>query len=61
MGSVTRKTQAVILLVRISTHTLRGERDLVAVTGLSAVVPISTHTLRGERDLRIISITTCSV
>ena len=35
---------------RISTHTLRGERDVVLNADDSKSV-ISTHTLRGERDL----------
>ena len=34
---------------RISTHTLRGERDLI-ITCCVADTAISTHTLRGERD-----------
>ena len=34
----------------ISTHTLRGERDLMNISETNVAV-ISTHTLRGERDL----------
>ena len=33
----------------ISTHTLRGERDLI-IENLMTTAKISTHTLRGERD-----------
>ena len=33
----------------ISTHTLRGERDLNVADFLTGIA-ISTHTLRGERD-----------
>ena len=37
------------MAVKISTHTLRGERDLSSY--LFPFLPfISTHTLRGERD-----------
>ena len=50
MGSVTK----IIFLGngnrKISTHTLRGERDVVLNADDSKSV-ISTHTLRGERDL----------
>ena len=35
---------------RISTHTLRGERDLKILYENTFGVMISTHTLRGERD-----------
>ncbi len=49
MGSVTGKEPEWVNEQRISTHTLRGERD----EGKKFVVTvdtISTHTLRGERD-----------
>ena len=35
---------------KISTHTLRGERDLPQFVYKYRISPISTHTLRGERD-----------
>ena len=34
---------------QISTHTLRGERDILS-RGTVKNLKISTHTLRGERD-----------
>ena len=34
----------------ISTHTLRGERDIVGSANNVDLLCISTHTLRGERD-----------
>ena len=37
--------------IKISTHTLRGERDMTA-TQKKELLAISTHTLRGERDHR---------
>ena len=37
---------------RISTHTLRGERDIPHLYSLQIAL-ISTHTLRGERDFDI--------
>ena len=52
VGSVTGKEPEWVNEQRISTHTLRGERD----EGKKFVVTvdtISTHTLRGERDYRL--------
>ena len=44
---------------RISTHTLRGERDGIEPTPLLSKI-ISTHTLRGERDmLKIDTVLNC--
>ena len=37
----------------ISTHTLRGERDIYTYS-IYLLIAISTHTLRGERDLHIV-------
>ena len=55
MGSVTLKETVLFEQLKISTHTLRGERDAKELgdftyTNGSAAYPISTHTLRGERD-----------
>ena len=50
MGSVTALSNATISPFKISTHTLRGERDLLPPQELQSYA-ISTHTLRGERDL----------
>ena len=55
MGSVTLKETVLFEQLKISTHTLRGERDFTYTNG-SAAYPISTHTLRGERDLTPLSI-----
>ena len=49
VGSVTRKDKKAKIYSRISTHTLRGERDQQTITQQSQQ-RISTHTLRGERD-----------
>ena len=49
MGSVTALSNATISPFKISTHTLRGERDLLPPQELQSYA-ISTHTLRGERD-----------
>ena len=38
------------IINKISTHTLRGERDLNSLGLTDDVRQISTHTLRGERD-----------
>ena len=51
MGSVTDSGIKWILKDLISTHTLRGERDMTA-TQKKELLAISTHTLRGERDHR---------
>ena len=49
VGSVTCFTFLNTCYFRISTHTLRGERDVDMVL-ISGGLKISTHTLRGERD-----------
>ena len=49
VGSVTFTFTLVFAVFCISTHTLRGERD-IAVLDSSSMQFISTHTLRGERD-----------
>ena len=49
MGSVTLAKIAKEHNASISTHTLRGERDLMNISETNVAV-ISTHTLRGERD-----------
>ena len=46
--------------VRISTHTLRGERDYTGGAVEKGCTVISTHTLRGERDLTVY-IRTCLI
>ena len=51
MGSVTYFNLCLTLTVYISTHTLRGERD-VETSLIGFHLDISTHTLRGERDGR---------
>ena len=50
MGSVTVNPIIVKPGANISTHTLRGERDLIKNLENGKKVSISTHTLRGERD-----------
>ena len=52
VGSVTCFTFLNTCYFRISTHTLRGERDVDMVL-ISGGLKISTHTLRGERDTMI--------
>ena len=49
MGSVTSPCFLCPIAVKISTHTLRGERDSTAAK-FDGCIHISTHTLRGERD-----------
>ena len=50
VGSVTVQKGRKCKYTKISTHTLRGERDSVDEI-VNELVPISTHTLRGERDI----------
>ena len=52
-GSVTQRFKIHRGVIVISTHTLRGERDLDDYDGFLDY-SISTHTLRGERDSHII-------
>ena len=40
----------IAMALRISTHTLRGERDALE-NDMKNKTAISTHTLRGERDI----------
>ena len=49
VGSVTHLSGCFFRTKNISTHTLRGERDL-SKNELQSNINISTHTLRGERD-----------
>ena len=60
VGSVTRTWQRFYRNNEISTHTLRGERDL-HVYGTPHFVYISTHTLRGERDIQYLNSFTLTV
>ena len=50
VGSVTNTNENNKNNSGISTHTLRGERDIVANADNVDLLCISTHTLRGERD-----------
>ena len=49
VGSVTGYCVESWFHICISTHTLRGERDIPPISGIMCEF-ISTHTLRGERD-----------
>ena len=50
VGSVTQTKTTEKTTEKISTHTLRGERDVYKLYK-TVEKRISTHTLRGERDL----------
>ena len=45
----------------ISTHTLRGERDMPTIEPFHVYTIISTHTLRGERDIQANSDNTVAI
>ena len=60
VGNVTSMDVLTITQRNISTHTLRGERDL-HVYGTPHFVYISTHTLRGERDIQYLNSFTLTV
>ena len=60
VGNVTSMDVLTITQRNISTHTLRGERDL-HVYGIPHFVYISTHTLRGERDIQYLNSFTLTV
>ena len=55
VGSVTTDCIKINVSAEISTHTLRGERD-VLIPSQRKRKGISTHTLRGERDFLKMSI-----
>ncbi len=50
VGSVTIQQAIINEYIYISTHTLRGERDIQRYDKRTARHTFSTHTLRGERD-----------